>query len=134
EISGVCPGARDDSTRLGRAGTPCGGGRAGGGGDAVGGRAGGRRHGKGRAAGREWPTAWKGAGGRPSLAARERRQSTRRRPVGLIEPATWGSSTTNSVRWAGNTCSLTSTGVPAASRVTRSQTSTGEPCGTSSTV
>ena len=42
----------------------------------------------------------------------ERRYSTRRRPLGAIDASAWGRSTTNSVRWAGNTCSLTSTGSP----------------------
>ena len=40
-----------------------------------------------------------------------------------------GRSTTNSVRCAGNTCSLSSTGRPSASDVIRSQRSTGEPDG-----
>ena len=58
--------------------------------------------------------------------------STRRSPLGAIEASTWGRSTTNSVRWAGKTCSLTSTGSPSTDRVTRSQRSTGEPAGTAS--
>jgi 1-acyl-sn-glycerol-3-phosphate acyltransferase len=65
-----------------------------------------------------------------SLATRRaERHSTSRNPLGAIEASTEGSSTQNSVRWPGNTCSDTSTGSPSTERVTRSHTSTGEPTG-----
>ena len=47
------------------------------------------------------------------------RYSTRRRPLGSVDGSALGSSTTNSVRWAGKRCSLTSTGVPSIDVVTR---------------
>ncbi len=37
----------------------------------------------------------------------------------MVDGSAYGSSTTNSVRWAGKTCSLTSTGRPRSSVVTR---------------
>ncbi len=40
------------------------------------------------------------------------RYSTRRRPVGAMELSTWGRSTTNSVRWAGKTNSLSRMALP----------------------
>ena len=47
------------------------------------------------------------------------RHSTRRSPLGSVDGAAPGKSTTNSVRWAGKRCSLTRTGLPASSVVTR---------------
>ena len=58
--------------------------------------------------------------------------STRRSPAGSALGSAVGRSTTNSVRRAGNTCSLISTGRPWVSVVIRSQRSTGLAAGTSS--
>ena len=67
-----------------------------------------------------------------SATTSRRCYSTRRSPLGAMDRSARGRSTTNSVRWAGNTCSLTSTGSPVDVRGDPLARSTGEPAGTSS--
>ncbi len=60
-----------------------------------------------------------------AVAARSGAQSTRRSPTGCSDPSATVRSATNRVRSAGKTCSLTRTGRPSSSLVTRSTTRTG---------